>query len=121
MQTRLANSNLTDQLGRVSSKSEERRIWIEQKEAELVRAKDESIYLQRDNLRLLKQRNVFYLIAKRLYTNIAQLHLNCEIGKKMHKMILPFLEFKEDDVIAECESEVSSDETSMSYRLGLDR
>ena len=121
MQTRLANSNLTDQLGRVSSKSEERRIWIEQKEAELVRAKDESIYLQRDNLKLLKQRNVFCLIAKRLYTNIAQLHLNCEIGKKIHKMILPFLEFKEDEVIAECESEVSSEETSMSYRLGLDK
>nr|KAJ0227036.1 hypothetical protein LSAT_V11C100049630 [Lactuca sativa] len=121
MQTRLANSNLTDQLGRVSSKSEERRIWIEQKEAELVRAKDESIYLQRDNLKLLKQRNVFCLISKRLYTNIAQLHLNCEIGKKIHKMILPFLEFKEDDVIAECESEVSSEETSMSYRLGLDK
>nr|KAJ0210411.1 hypothetical protein LSAT_V11C400174660 [Lactuca sativa] len=115
MQTRLANSNLTDQLGMVSSKSEERRIWIEQKEAELVRANDEN------NLKLLKQRNVFCLIAKRLYTNIAQLHLNCEIGKKIHKMILPFLEFKEDDVIAEFESEVSSEETSMSYRLGLDK
>ena len=36
-------------------------------------------------------------------------------------MILPFLEFKEDEVIAECESEVSSEETSMSYRLGLDK
>nr|KAJ0219002.1 hypothetical protein LSAT_V11C300151690 [Lactuca sativa] len=96
-------------------------MWIELKEAELVRARDESIYLQRDNLNLLKQRNVFCLIAKRLYTNIAQLHLSCEIGKKIHKMILPFLEFKEDEVIAECESEVSSEETSMSYRLGLDK
>nr|KAJ0193880.1 hypothetical protein LSAT_V11C800452020 [Lactuca sativa] len=28
---------------------------------------------------------------------------------------------KEDDVIAECESEVSSEETSMSYRLGFDK
>ena len=100
MQTRLANSNLTDQLGRVSSKSEERRMWIELKEAELVRARDECIYLQRDNLKLLKQRNVFCLIAKRLYTNISQLHLSCEIGKKIHKMILPFLEFKEDEVVA---------------------
>nr|KAJ0203047.1 hypothetical protein LSAT_V11C500252350 [Lactuca sativa] len=121
MQTRLAISNLTDQLGRVSSKIEERRMWIELKESELVRARDECIYLQMDNLKLLKQRNVFYLIVKRLYTNIAQLHLSCEIGKKIHKMILPFLEFKEDEVIAECESEVSSEETSSSYRLGLDK
>ena len=86
-------------------------MWIELKEAELSRAKDESIYLQRDNLKFLKQRNVFCLISKRLYTDIAQLHLSCEIGKKIHKMILPFLEFKEDEVIAECESIVSSEET----------
>ena len=78
-------------------------MWIELKEAELIRARDESFYLQKDNLKFLKQRNVFCLIAKRLYTNIAQLHLSCEIGKKIHKMILPFLEFKEDEIIAECE------------------
>ena len=36
-------------------------------------------------------------------------------------MILPFLEFKEDEVIAECESVVSSEETSMSYKIGLDK
>ena len=82
MQTRLTNSNLTDQISRVTTKSEERRMWIELKEQELVRARDESIYLQRDNLKFLKQRNVFCLIAKRLYTNIAQLHLSCDIGKK---------------------------------------
>ena len=61
----------------------------------------------------------FCLIAKRLYTNIAQLHLSCEIGKKIHKMILPFLEFKEDEVIAECESIVSSEETSNAYKIRL--
>ena len=66
MQTRLANSNLTDQLSRVSSKSEERRMWIELKEAELNRARGETINLQRDNLKFLKQRNVFCLIVKRL-------------------------------------------------------
>lgn len=121
MQTRLTNSNLTDQINRVTTKSEERRMWIELMEQELVRARDESIYLQRDNLKFLKQRNVFCLIAKRLYTNIAQLHLSCEIGKKIHKMIFPFLGFKEDEVIAECESEVSSEETSMSYKIGLDK
>nr|KAJ0189254.1 hypothetical protein LSAT_V11C800435370 [Lactuca sativa] len=92
MQTRLTNSNLTDQISRVTMKSEERRMWIELKEQELVRARDET-----------------------------QLHLSCEIGKKIHKMILPFLEFMEDEVIAECESEVSSEETSMSYKIGLDK
>ncbi|XP_052623195.1 uncharacterized protein LOC128128391 [Lactuca sativa] len=50
-----------------------------------------------------------------------ELHLSCEIGENIHKMILPFLEFKEDEIIAECESEVSSDETSVSYKIGLDK
>ena len=67
-QNRVTNSNLTDQISRVSSKSEERRMWIEQKEKELIRSRDETIYLQRDNLKLLKQWNVFHLIAKRLYS-----------------------------------------------------
>ena len=69
-QTQVTNSNLTDQISRVSSKSEERRMWIEQKELELIKSRDENIYFQRDNLKLLKQRNVFCLIAKRLYANI---------------------------------------------------
>ena len=46
MQTRLANSNLTEQLNRESSKSEERRMWIQQKESELVRSRDELNYVQ---------------------------------------------------------------------------
>lgn len=36
-------------------------------------------------------------------------------------MILPFLEFKEDEFIAECESIMSSDETSVIYKIGLDK
>ena len=99
-------------------------MWIEQKEKELIRSKDDSIYLQRDNLKLLKQRNVFSLIAKRLYFNITQLHLDCEIGKKIHRMILPFFELKEDEIDAEaynCESVVSSDEVSPAYKIGLDK
>ena len=55
MQTRLANSNLTYLLSMESSKSEERRAWIQLKEQELARASDEIIYLQRDNLKFLKQ------------------------------------------------------------------
>lgn len=123
-QNHLTNSNLTDQISMVSSKSEERRIWIEQKDNELVRIKDETIYLQRDNLKLLKQRNVFCLIAKRLYSNTTQLHLNCDIGKKIHSMILPFLEFMENEIDADvynCEVVVSSDEISPAYRIGLDK
>ena len=69
-QTRLTNSNLTEQIDRFSSKSEERRIWIEKIESDLAKSRDELIYLQRDNLMLLKQRNIFCLIAKRLYFNI---------------------------------------------------
>ena len=99
-------------------------MWIEQKELELIKTRDENIYLQRDNLKLLKQRNVFCLIAKRLYANITQLHLNCEIGQKIHRMILPFLEFKEDEIDAEaynCESVVSSDDVNPTYMYGLDK
>ena len=99
-------------------------MWIELKESELVKIKDENIYLQRDNLKLLKQRNVFCLIAKRLYSNITQLHLDCEIGQKIHRMILPFLEFKEDEIDAEgynCESIVSSDDVNPTYMYGLEK
>ena len=66
----------------------------------------------------------FCLIAKRLYANITQLHLNCEIGQKIHRMILPFLEFKEDEIDAEaynCESVVSSDDVNPTYMYGLDK
>ena len=69
----------------------------------------------------MKQRNVFCLIAKCLYTNITHLHLDYEIGKYIHKMILPFFEFKEDKIIAECESIMSSDEISVTYKYGLDK
>ncbi|XP_023766538.1 uncharacterized protein LOC111915062 [Lactuca sativa] len=53
-----------------------------------------------------------------------ELHLDCEMGKKIHKMILPFLEFKEDEIDADCykcEFIVSSDETSDAYRIGLEK
>ena len=53
--TRLTNSNLIDQLGRVSNKSKERRIWIEKLESDLARSMDDLIHLQHDNLGLLKQ------------------------------------------------------------------
>ena len=52
--TRLSNSNLTDQLSRATSKGEERRKWIQKVELDLSKSRDESTYLHRDNLMLLK-------------------------------------------------------------------
>jgi len=122
--TRLSYSNLDDKMSRVSFKNEERRINIEALELELSRSKDDVIYLKRDNLGLLKHRNIFCLFAKRLYTNITQLYLDCDIGKNLHHMILPFLELREDEIDFDCfncESIVSSDDVSDSYRIGLEK
>lgn len=99
-------------------------MWIKKLELELTRSKDDVIYLKRDNLALLKQGNIFFFIANRLYFNFTQLHLDCEIGKNIHKMILPFLELKDDKIDAECyrcESIVSSDDVSDSYKVGLNK
>ena len=52
------------------------------------------------------------------------MHLHYDIGKKIHKMILPFLELKEDEMDTDCyncESIVSSEETTDAYRIGLDK
>ena len=80
-QTSLSNTNLTDQLNRATFKSEDRKLKIEALELELTRRRDDVIYLKKDSCELLKQRNIFCLIAKRLYFNITQLHLDCEIRK----------------------------------------
>ncbi|KAI3700055.1 hypothetical protein L2E82_44670 [Cichorium intybus] len=109
---------------RISLKNEERMMKINALELELFRVRDNVIYVQRDNLLLIKQHNIFCLIAKRLYNNITQLHLDCDIGRGLHKMILPFLELKEDEIDAECyrcETIVSSDDLSEAYRIGLDK
>ncbi|KAI3508867.1 hypothetical protein L1887_23887 [Cichorium endivia] len=122
--TRVSNSNLNDQLNRVLFKNEERKIKIEALELELARLKHDVIYVKRDNLALLKQRNIFCLIAKRLYYNITQLHLDCDIGRGLHKMIFPFLEMKEDENDVDCykcETIVSSEDVSDSYRVGLEK
>ncbi|KAI3510498.1 hypothetical protein L1887_17545 [Cichorium endivia] len=45
-------------------------------------------------------------------------------NRGLHKMILPFLELKEEEIDAECykcETIVSSDEVSEAYRIGLDK
>ena len=43
--TRLSNINLTDQISRVTLKSEERRMWIQKLKLELSRSRDDFIYL----------------------------------------------------------------------------
>lgn len=99
-------------------------MWIVKLELELNRSRDDVIYLKTYNLVLSKQRNIFYLIAKILYFNITQLHLDCEIGNKIHKMILPFLKQIEDEIDAKYykfESIVSSDDVSESYKVVLDK
>ena len=75
---------------------------MEKIESDLAKSRDELIYLKQDNLMLLKHRNIFCLIAKRLYHNITQLHLDYGIGQKLHKMILPFLELMEDEIDVNC-------------------
>jgi len=122
--TRLSYSNLDEKMHRILFKNEERRIKIEVLELELSRSKDDVIYLTRDNLGLLKHRNIFCLFAKRLYANITQLYLDCDICKNLHHMILPFLELNEDEIDVDgykYESIVSSDESFDSYRIRLEK
>ena len=55
----ISNSNLNDNLNRVTIMNEERRIRIEALEVELNRYRDDIIFLKRDSRALLKQRNIF--------------------------------------------------------------
>ena len=90
-----------------------------------VRLKDQIYFLKEENVKLLKQRNLFCSIAKRLYTNITQLYMNSEISTKMHKSLLPFLELKLDNIdemCYECEAIVGSqDALNVTYQYGLDK
>ena len=85
----------------------------------------DDIYLLRtENELLLKQRNMFCNIAKRLYSNITQLYHNSSISEKMHKQMLPFLEMKIeiDPTAFECESIVSeTDVKNVTYNYGLEK
>lgn len=90
--TRIRDSNLYDSFSMISFRNKERMMKIEELKIELVRSKDDIIVLKRDNRSMLKQHNVFCSIVRCLYNNITQLHLNCEIGKHLHKMIFHFLE-----------------------------
>ena len=81
----ISNSNMNDNLIRVSFKNEERRIKLEVLDVELNRSRDDVILFKRENRLIQKQCNIFCLIAKRMYFNITQVHLDCDIGKNIHK------------------------------------
>ena len=52
------------------------------------------------------------------------MHLDCEIDEKIQKVILPFLELKEDEIDVDCykcETIISSDETFDAYSFGQDK
>lgn len=81
---RLKVFNLNDTLSRSQLKSKERRLMIEKLELELGRSKDDVCVLNSNNKRLMKQRNIFCINAKRLFKHITQLYLNCEITIELH-------------------------------------
>lgn len=51
---------------------------------------------------LMKQSNIFCQAAEWLYRHISQLYLNCEIVDEMHRKMLPFLEYHEEEIDVEC-------------------
>ena len=77
--------NLTNELSACRIGIEERNIKIEKLENIKIHNMDDIYTLRNENESLLKQRNMFYNIAKQLYSNITQLYHNSSISEKMHK------------------------------------
>ncbi|KAL4581752.1 hypothetical protein LXL04_006280 [Taraxacum kok-saghyz] len=116
--------NLTDELSDCRIGIEERNVKIEKLENIKIHNMDDIYTLRKENESLLKQRNMFCNIAKRLYSHITQLYHNSSISEKLHKQMLPFLEMKIDlDAIAfECESIVSETEVkNVTYTYGFEK
>jgi len=42
----------------------------------------------------MKQHNIFYNLAKRLYSQLTKFLLSSAISEKIHKNMLPFMEYK---------------------------
>ncbi|KAL4590865.1 hypothetical protein LXL04_003810 [Taraxacum kok-saghyz] len=116
--------NLTDELSDCRLGIETRNTKIEKLENIKIHNMDDIYMLRNENESLLKQRNMFCNIAKRLYSNITMLYHNSSISEKMHRQMLPFLEMKIDiDATAfECESIVSeSDVKNVTYNYGFEK
>lgn len=84
--------------------------WIDTLVLDVTRYNDDRIHLRTENNLLSKQRNVNSNNAKRLYAQFTRLYEIGAITKKMHKKMLPFLEFQVDyvdDVSYNCKNVVS--------------
>lgn len=90
----ITNSNLDD-LSRILFKNG---IRIDELEVEISRSREDIILLKRDNRVVMKQLNIFFPIARRLYNNISQLYWNYDIEKDMHRKMLPLLECNEEEI-----------------------
>ena len=83
--------NLTDELSNCRLGIETRNAKIEKLENIKIHNMDDILMLRTENESLLKQRNMFCNIAKRLYSNITKLYHNSSISENMHRQMLPFL------------------------------
>ena len=75
--------NLTDEISDCRFGIEARNTKIEKLENNKIHNMDDIYMLRKENESLLKQRNMFCNIAKRLYSNITQLYHNSSIYEKM--------------------------------------
>ena len=81
---------MTDEFSDCRLGIETRNTKIEKLENIKIDNMDDIYMLRKENESLLKQRNMFCNIPKRLYSNITQLYHNSSISEKMHKQMLPF-------------------------------
>ena len=74
---------------------------------------------------LLKQRNIFCSIAKRLHSQFTKLYHNSVISEELHKKMLPFFYLKMEDVDKvsyKCEAMVSSSNgTNPTYNFRMEK
>ncbi|KAL4564910.1 hypothetical protein LXL04_028986 [Taraxacum kok-saghyz] len=117
-------SSLTTELSNCRLGIETRNAKIDKLENIKIHNMDDIIMLRTENETLLKQRNMFCNIAKRLYSNITKLYHNSAISENMHRQMLPFLEMKTETYsnAFECESIVSeSTAKNVTYDYGLEK
>ncbi|TLX69473.1 hypothetical protein E9993_22985, partial [Labilibacter sediminis] len=59
-------------------------------ETKIENLSDDVIKLRRENVILLKQRNIFCNTARRLHAYITRVYHSCSVSKEQHKRLLPF-------------------------------
>lgn len=81
---------------------------------------DDISMLRKEREVLMKQRKIFCNVAKRLYSHLNIFLQSSAISEHIHKNMLPFLEYKNIDVLySKCESIVSCGETPMAHMLEI--